>query len=381
VVLTRKFVTGMQEYAKLWGGPLLAVMEPTSQPSSSLDNVEVDPAELDFAVEVLPYDSPELAQRLTGAAVILGGVSFRQNHLAELGRAIGVPVVFGTEYTLRTRLQIIRSETPSPLRRLRRSVWDWRQERRQRRAIARAQGVQCNGTPTYAQYRGLSPNPLLFLDTRTTADLFVSEAVLAKRLASLASGRPLRLAFTGRLNPMKGADHLIRVARALREQGTPFELAICGGGPLEAEIAREIEAAGLGGQVRLLGVLDFRSELVPFVCESVDLFVCCHRQGDPSCTYLETFACGVPIAGYANEAFAGLLELADAGVSVALDDARALAGAIRELAADRVRLAALSRAALAFARDHSFEREFERRIAHLRQVAAAGIDAAGAGAR
>lgn len=305
VVLTRKFISGMQEYAKLWSGPLVAVMEPASDPSSSLDNVEVDPASLDFGVEVTSYDSRDLAARLSRSAVIFGGVSYRQNHLADLGRELGVPVVFGTEYTLRTRIQILRSETSNPVLQARRILWEWQQERRQRRAITRAQGIQCNGTPTFEAYRELSPNPLLFLDTRTTEDLFVSEAALERRLEELRAGKPLRLAFSGRLNRMKGADHLLRVAKRLVERGCEFELAICGGGPLEDELAREIERAQLGSRIQLRGVLDFRSELVPFVARSVDLFVCCHRQGDPSCTYLETFACGVPIAGYANEAFAG----------------------------------------------------------------------------
>jgi glycosyltransferase involved in cell wall biosynthesis len=375
VVLTRKFVSGMQEYAKLWGGPLVAVMEPISDPSSSLDNVEVDPTSLDFGVEVLSYDSPDLAARLKRSAVVFGGVSHRQNHLADLGRALSVPVVFGTEYTLRTRLQIIATETPDRLRRLRRNVWEWRQERRQRRAIRLAQGIQCNGTPTYAAYRELSPDPLLFLDTRTTEDLFIASAALERRLARLAGGAPLRLAFSGRLNAMKGADHLTRVAQKLRERGVPFELAVCGDGPLAADMARDVERLGLSAQVKLRGVLDFRSELVPFVSESVDLFVCCHRQGDPSCTYLETFACGVPIAGYANEAFAGLLELADVGVATPLDEPGALAAAIARLAADRERLAELSRKSLGFAREHSFEGEFRRRIAHLRAIAERGVRA------
>lgn len=373
VVLTRKFISGMQEYAKLWNGPLVAVMEPTSDPSSSLDNVEVDPASLDFGVEVTSYDSPDLAARLGRSAVIFGGVSYRQNHLADLGRSLGVPVVFGTEYTLRTRIQILRSETRNPLLQARRSLWEWQQERRQRRAIQRAQGIQCNGTPTFEAYRALSPNPLLFLDTRTTEDLFVSAGALERRLEELRAGRPLRLAFSGRLNRMKGADHLLAVAKRLAERGCEFELAICGGGPLEEELAREIERAQLGSRVQLRGVLDFRSELVPFVARSVDLFVCCHRQGDPSCTYLETFACGVPIAGYANEAFAGLMRLADVGVVTPLDDVDALAAAIHSLARDRERLAALSRAALRFAREHSFEAEFRRRIAHLRGIAEAGV--------
>jgi len=368
VVLTRKFISGMQAYATLWSGPVVAIMEPSAAPSENLDNVEVEIAKLPFGVEVVRYDSPALREHLRRASVILGGVSSQQNHLPDVGRAFGVPVVFGAEYSLLTRIQIVRAETKSQVRQLRRIAWEWSQERAQRLAITRAQGLQCNGTPTWNAYRALSPNPLLYFDTRTGEDLVSSDEVLERRLAELRRGGRLRLAFTGRLNRMKGADHLPLVARELVRLGSDFEFVICGGGPLEAELAAAIARLGLTDRVVLRGVLDFKTELVPYVSRSVDLFVCCHRQGDPSCTYLETFACGVPIAGYANEAFAGLLELAPVGVSSKLDRPLELARAIHALERDRDRLAALSRSALAFARDHTFEVEFRRRIAHLREV-------------
>jgi hypothetical protein len=99
--------------------------------------------------------------------------------------------------------------------------------------------------------------------------------------------------------------------------------------------------------------------------------VCCHRQGDPSCTYLETFACGVPIAGYANEAFLGLLARANVGESVAIDDVTGLASLIERIARPESLPAyeLKCRAALALATEHTFEATFERRIEHLRTVA------------
>ncbi len=373
VVMTRKFVTGMQEYAELWRGPVETVLEPDPELSPNLDNVEIDPASIGFGVHVMPFGSAELAQTLKGAAVVLGGISDQLNHVSGIGRALRIPVVFGTEYTLRTRIQIIFAETTNPVLRARRALWEWNLERRQRAAIRMAQGIQCNGTPTWHAYRSLSPDPLLFFDTRTPRSLMLAEAALERRLEELRTRRRLRLVFSGRLNRMKGADHLLRVARELAAQGCDFELSICGGGPLERELAQGIEREGLGERVKLRGVLDFETELVPFVSTQADLFVCCHPQGDPSCTYLETFACGVPIAGYANEAFAGLLGMTPSGVSVGIGDHRALAGAIRALDADRERLATLSRQALAFARERDFETEFRRRIDHLARVATRGV--------
>jgi len=208
---------------------------------------------------------------------------------------------------------------------------------------------------------------MLYFDSRVTADMIPSRAAVDARLEGIVN-RPLRLAFSGRLNAMKGADHLVKVALALREAGLPFVMEIFGDGPLKESMAREIEARSLGDVVQLKGVLDFASELMPHLRNSVDLFVCCHRQGDPSCTYLETMACGVPIVGYDNEAFAGLLRQCEAGRQAPMDDWRALAKVIVSLSEAPDEMIRLAKAGLAFASDHTFEREFSRRIQHMKAL-------------
>ncbi len=167
----------------------------------------------------------------------------------------------------------------------------------------------------------------------------------------MKDGRPLRLAFSGRLIRMKGADHLPLVARELKRRQVPFELTICGDGALADGLRQQIRSFGLEDCVRMRGVLDFANELMPFVKQEVDAFVCCHRQGDPSCTYIETMSCGVPVVGYENEALAGLLRRVPAGVGVPMDDVSSLANALARLHADRPSLATMSRrAGLCFAK-------------------------------
>ncbi|HSF76535.1 MAG TPA: hypothetical protein VLA84_22260 [Microcoleus sp.] len=82
-----------------------------------------------------------------------------------------------------------------------------------------------------------------------------------------------------------------------------FELFISGIGELEEMMHQKIALNQLNDCVKMLGVPNFKTEFFPFVKNNIDLFVCCHRQGDPSCTYTETMAGGVPIVGSANEAF------------------------------------------------------------------------------
>jgi glycosyltransferase involved in cell wall biosynthesis len=235
-------------------------------------------------------------------------------------------------------------------------------------AIRQAAGVQCNGTPTYDVFRRANTNALLYFDTRVTGPMLIGPGQLEERLAASA-GQPLRLLFSGRLIAMKGAADLIVVARELKAMGVPFQLTICGDGALLPVMRRQIGAWGLQGCVRLAGVLDFHEELIPHVQRHTDLFLCCHRQGDPSCTYLETMSCGVPIVGYDNEAFEGVVKTSGCGWLVPMNDPWAMATKVAELAPDREQLRRVALASLAFAADNTFDATFERRIAHLRAIA------------
>lgn len=136
-------------------------------------------------------------------------------------------------------------------------------------------------------------------------------------------------------------------------------------------LARQIAAHGLHEQVQLLGTLEFLQELMPMLKNEIDLFVCPHLQGDPSCTYLETLCGGVPIVGYANEAWQGLQRLSSAGRLCALGRPEALAAAIEALSFDLHGLRALANHARDFALQHVFEVEFERRVVHLQRLCTA----------
>lgn len=369
VVLTEKFLEGMRQYAERWDGPIAAVIEPVATASNNLDNVIVPKAALPFELAVSAFDDPRLPGMLSQAAVVLGGTDYRLNHMAAWCRKAGAAYVVNTEYSLTTRLQIVATETANPLRRWRRGVWERSQERCNRRSVALAAGVQCNGVPTYAAYRDLNENTHLYFDTRTSTDMLIEETPLHNRLAELLRGNPIRLAFSGRLIAMKGGDHLPKLAVELRRLGMPFTLSIYGGGDLDEKLRIEIASHDLWGSIRMQGSVHFKTQLMPTLQDEVDLFVCPHRQGDPSCTYLETLACGVPIVGYDNEAWAGLLQLADVGRSAPLNDPVALARTVAGLNADRELLAKLSLRAREFAEQHTFEPTFERRIEHLRQCA------------
>jgi colanic acid/amylovoran biosynthesis glycosyltransferase len=354
LVLTEKFISGMCAYAERWPGVVTVMVKVSPQPDSNLDHVEVM-SHYPFNVEPFPDDYERLMYRLRMSNILLGG---------DFGN-VGVRQIAVKEYSFNTRLQIIKASTPNPLRRWKRygvAAIAALQGLRSARLLA---GIQCNGMPAYKRYKNLNSNVMLFFDNRIQKDDLVPQDVLEQRTARLRAGAPLRLAFTGRLMPIKGVYDLPKIAAELRRRGVRFEMSICGGGECEQQLVKCIKEKSLCDKVHLRGILKYREELLPFVRENIDLFVCPHVQGDPSCTYLETMACGVPIVGYANEAWQGMVPLCNAGWTTPLKDPILLAAKIAELDENRETIAKASKAARVFAEQHLFERTMDRRIEHM----------------
>jgi colanic acid/amylovoran biosynthesis glycosyltransferase len=369
VTLDRKFHDGVLSYCASWGGPLRLVMQPSPTPEVGFDSVSLAQHELPFELVVAPFSDLDVTRQLAGAAVVLAARFPGMPRLAARSRELGVPLVYVTEYTLLTRLQIAGVEAKGALQRVRRSAWEVVQELAERREIAAAAGLQCNGVPTHDAYRELNTSTLLYFDSRVTDAMLVDEQTLERRLAAMRQGAPLRLAFSGRLTAMKGVQHLPAVAAALHRSGVDFRLTIAGQGDLEPALREAVQASGLRERVQLAGALDFKTELVPWMREHVDLFVCPHVQGDPSCTYLEVMSAGVPVVGFANEALRGVHEHSGTGWVEPLGAADAVAARVAQLSQSRDELADHSRRALAFAGKHTFEATFRARVEHLRSCA------------
>jgi colanic acid/amylovoran biosynthesis glycosyltransferase len=149
-----------------------------------------------------------------------------------------------------------------------------------------------------------------------------------------------------------------------------FEMFISGVGELEEMMHKQIAAYQLDDCVKMLGVPDFKTKFFPFVKNNIDLFVCCHRQGDPSCTYIETMSCGVPIVGYANEAFQGIAEMSETGWVVPMNQPKQMAKKIAELSQNREAIKSMSFKSLKFAQQHTFEKTFQARVEHMEEVIA-----------
>jgi glycosyltransferase involved in cell wall biosynthesis len=355
ILVDRKFHVGIERQASLLGARVLCLAP--EGPPPTLDPLEHQ--RRDLAYEVLNADDHDAVVRAISESDLVYGLDLRAFRVA---RALGVPCVAVTEYSfaIRWRLAGLLVKGPRRVSRKARSIYD---HAREQHAVIRAAAVHCNGYPAYNAAK-LARRRLLYFDSRMGAQDVISPHELDARLATIDGARPFRLVFTGRLEPIKGALDLVDVAAYLRARGAPVVFDVYGDGSEREAMQQAIDRRGLRDMMTLRGVLPY-PELVERV-RGADLFVCCHPQGDPSCTYIETFGAGVPIAGYANEMWSALALESQGGVATPIGDRDALARAIEKLLRHPWELERASRSARNFALAHNFDREFERRVDDLR---------------
>lgn len=363
--LDTKFVEGMRLHRELWQEPVDALLWQGVGPIPfGADYAEAD---LGFGLTVLGPGEPVTSALLAPYGVVSASADMMGVWgLPDLCRAEGAKLVYAIENTLETRLRIIALDRDRGLlRKARSALWTLGQERQKRAAFRRADGVQANGFPALAAYRALNRNTMIYLDNRMLPAMMATPPEMAARAAYLASAGPLRLVHSGRLETMKGAQDVVPVAVELRALGVDFTLDIYGTGSLEAEMATGITRHGLQGQVRLHGPVDFATVLVPWLRQNADLFLSCHRQADPSCTYLESIGCGLPVVGYANAMLAALVRDSKTGWTVPMGDIAALAARVATLAQDRAAVTVHAARGLTYAQSHDFRTEFVGRMDHL----------------
>ena len=369
-----KFLTGLQRHVESWDGPVRVLLR-TSQRPLPFSRI-VARAEVPGELILLAEHQPVTAEDLAGAAVVLAsGDDHDQTGLGPVCDAVGARLVYAIEYTLQTRLRTAALDPGrGTVARAKSAAWVMMEERRRRRAFRHAAALQFNGYPAAHAYGPLDRKGCFYLDGRMRAATMASDAEMARRAEAMGDraqtpGRPLRLITSGRLEPMKGAQDLIPAARAMRDAGVNFTLDIYGAGSLSDAIASGIAGAGLGDRVRLHAPVDFDSVLVPAMRRDADVFLSCHRQGDPSCSYLEAMGCGLPVIGTANEMWQPMAEDSGGGWVVPMGRPARIARLAADLAADPRKVTQAAGRALSFARVHDFDREFARRMDHLAEVA------------
>jgi colanic acid/amylovoran biosynthesis glycosyltransferase len=365
----RKFLDGMQAYADAIRAPLITV-HPEAQGEATMDLVEVPVTSLPYGVMTfktdgmrrpLPSEIPRLREQIAGSKLLYGD-GFGCPRIAE---EVGVPYVLMLEYDLQTQISVANSGVESALRRaVRAGRCVWRYRSTAIPVIRNAYSLHCNGYPIYDATLKYNSNSLLFFDSRMSRAMIMPRDQLTARLGTRI-GRSFRMLFSGRYERMKGTDDAVRVAVECLRRGLDIEMHFYGQGSLSSEMGR-LAAEAPAGKIHIHDAVPY-PELVS-ISRSFDLFVSCHVQSDPSCTYLESFGAGLPIVGYGNRMWQRLSEASGAGLVAPMGQPEKVADDVQRLLRDPDTLAAMSDKALAFAEAHSYEHEHGKRIDSLNEA-------------
>jgi colanic acid/amylovoran biosynthesis glycosyltransferase len=358
----RKFHEGMLNYVRHIPVAITTV-HPWLRPEQLvMDSIELSVNELPYRVtgvhvpdgiRLASEDQPTL-EALIGASSLVVGFGYGA---AVMAKRLGKPYVPILEYDLQTQLIVTRSHARSWLggwKNMAMTYWHYRREMLP--ALQGAREVHCNGYPIFEAVADHNEHRLLYLDSRLTREMVISLESLRERLAQRGT-RPLRLMYSGRYEPMKGALDAVQAAAELIRRGVDVEMDTYGQGSQAA--AMQAVASKSAGRIRVHSVIPF--PVLMKTSYGADIFIACHIQSDPSCTYLESLGAGIPIVGYRNRMWRGMARVSSAGVVVERDTPQAVADAVQTLLATPGELEACSERARAFARAHVFETEFLRR--------------------
>jgi glycosyltransferase involved in cell wall biosynthesis len=154
--------------------------------------------------------------------------------------------------------------------------------------------------------------------------------------------QPLRLLYLGRVAREKGLYETLQGMRLAIELGAEAQLIVAGGGEEMPRLRRYAHALGLGSRVCFSGPV-FGADKVKLL-GGCDVFMLpSYSEGLPY-ALLESKAAGVPVIATPVGAIPDVLTDGTHGLLVPPRDAKAIAGALATLAADRERISWMSRA-------------------------------------
>ena len=300
IATNAKFAEVLHEYGNRWPGEVDLLLEHRT------DRAPIEVVEMaidDLPVNVVEVDRHALHPGLfpDGAivyAVLEGGFRHLAKHVSNADRRL----VRGCDVPANVTGESLVSEGRSLPRTIRAMKWVYGEIHDQRREVSDAAALHSNQYPAYDFFAKQARARHVFIDNPLRLTDLPDPVQRSARFERLAAREPLRLVFSGRLDPMKNPLDLAEIARELSARDVPFLLDVFGDGPLRGALQQALHEHQLDAQVRIHGFVDFRTVLLPFLQDIADVFVCPHRQGDPSTTYVEMMCSGVPIVSYPNTA-------------------------------------------------------------------------------
>ncbi len=212
---------------------------------------------------------------------------------------------------------------------------------------------------------GLSPERVAVLPHPPTAEYLAALDWEREQGSAVSAESELRLLFVGRVDdPRKNVGLLLDTCRRLTSEGVALTLTIVG--PYSEPWRKRIDAdlRGLGATVRLRGTIS--TAVLARAYLGHDLLLLTSRQEGFGIVVAEALHAGLPVVSTRSGGPEGVLRASGAGV-LCDHDPKALAAAVRELAAAPERRSAMSARGRAFAERELDLASFVRRVTALTQ--------------
>lgn len=368
--IDRKFHTGVCLYAQHLPGEIVVLAPQLRSSDRTMDFISVQLSDLPYRVELVKcdgnyrLDSSEISrvQKLASGSSMVYGIGFDTERFAYKAK---VPVIPILEYTLRTQIHVALSGVSGITRRLVRSLKTVLRTFREIYRLRWAREIHCNGYPIFEQTRRIYPSCLMYLDSRMYENMVIEEHVLLERMHTFGT-RPVRLIYSGRFDEIKGALDVVEVGLELKAMGLDFTLDLYGEGQQLSAMHANIQDRAADAYIRIHKPVPY-PELVE-ISKQCDVFVCCHVQEDPSCTYLEALGSGLTVVGYGNRMWSAMSKKAKTGIVTPINNPKRLALSIAQLIKRPEKVREHSIRSRAFALEHCFEREFSKRMKALTRI-------------
>lgn len=207
-----------------------------------------------------------------------------------------------------------------------------------------------------------------FFDVAHAAAHVISEGERDSRIAAIGSGRPLRLAYFGRLAVNKGVDRMIAALAQASAAGADVHLSVIGDGPCLEELRRTASTLRVDDRVSFVPQVRYGAELFSLL-EKVDVSLAAPLVEDTPRSAFDSLARGLPLIAFDISYFRDLADMSGAVALARWPSATAMAERIVDLDRDRAQLQRMIRRGVAFAAENTQEIWLARRADWMRRYA------------
>lgn len=280
---------------------------------------------------------------------------------AKIAISMGRSYDIGADWDVEKVAGALIAEMPAGPQKVRRSLLLKDYLRDYRAALRGSSLALLMGEDVFEAYRNVTPNPHKVFNVQVTAADRLNEAELAEKLRRITAGEPLIISYAGRAHEMKGPFDWLNAVHTAAEAGVRLHATWFGDGPLLQALREKQGELGLADSlVAFPGKVD-RATVMETVRRS-DIYLVCHKTPESPRNLIEALACAAPLLSYEGRYARDLVSRHGGGEFVPLHDWKALAQRLRELDADRPRLAQLVRDANATAQTLDREQAIKHRI-------------------